>query len=112
MKVAQKKNRKVFKNLETPPLDCITDRNNNILTSLEDIAKEIHIQQSISNRPTIPTCHFLPNHPLQCTCGVRQYPWHDIDGFIIDKRGNPQNPPTHISRPRNIQPLSKKSSHQ
>ena len=88
----KKINRKVFKNLETPPLDYITDRNNNILTSPEDIAKEIHIQQSISNRPTVPTCHFLPNHPPQCTCRVRQYPWHDIDGLIIDKRGNPQTP--------------------
>ena len=41
---------------------------------------------------TISTCHFLPNHPPQCTCQVRQYPWHDIDEFIIDKRGNPQTP--------------------
>ena len=62
----------------------------NILTSLKDIANEIHIQQSISNRPTVPTCHFLPNHLPQCTCGVRQYPWHDIEGFIKDKQGNPQ----------------------
>ena len=40
----------------------------------------------------VPTCHFLPNHPLQCTCGVRQYLWHDIEGFVIDKRRNPQTP--------------------
>ena len=32
------------------------------------------------------------HHPPQCTCRVRQYPWHDIDGFIIDKHGNPQIP--------------------
>ena len=88
----KKINKKVFKNLVIPPLDCITNRNNYILTNLEDIANEIHIQQSISNRLTIPTCHFLPNHASQCTCGVRQYPWHDIDGFIIDKCGNPQTP--------------------
>ena len=88
----KKINRKVFKNLETSPLDYITDSNNNILTSPEDIANKIHIQQSISNRPTVPTCHFFPNHPPQCTCGVKQYPWHDVDGFIIDKRGNPQTP--------------------
>ena len=67
-------NRKVFKNLETPPFDYLTDQNNNILTSPEDIANEILIHQSISNRPTVPTYHFLPNHPPQCTCGVRQYP--------------------------------------
>ena len=83
-------NRKVFKNLETLPFDCIMDRNNNILTSPEDIANEIHTQQSISNRPTVPICYFLPNHPPQCTCGVKQYPWHDIEGFVIDKCGNPQ----------------------
>ena len=44
----------------------------------------------MSNRPTIPTCQFFPNHRPQCTCAVKQYPWHDIDGLIIDKRGNPQ----------------------
>ena len=84
--------REVFKNFETPLLDCITDQNNNILTSPEDIANEIHIQQSINNPPTVPTYHFLPNHTPQCTCGVKQYPWHDIDGFIINKHGNPQTP--------------------
>ena len=88
----KKINKKVFKNLETPPFDYIMDRNNNILTNPEDIANEIHVQQSISNRPTVPTCHFLPNHPRQCTCRVTQYPWHDIEGFVIDKRGNRQNP--------------------
>ena len=30
----------------------------------------------------------MPN----CTCGVRQYPWHDLNGYIIDKRGDPQTP--------------------
>ena len=49
-KISSKKiNRKVFKKFETPPLDCIIDRNNNILTSPKDIANEIHIQQSINN---------------------------------------------------------------
>ena len=91
-KSPKKINKKVFKNQETPPLDCILDRNNNILTNPEDIANEIHIQQSISNRPTVPTCYYQPEHPTQCTCGVRQYPWHDLDGFVIEKRGNPQIP--------------------
>lgn len=91
-KSPKKINRKVFKNNETSPLDCLTDRHNNILTSLDDIANEIHIQQSISNRPTVPTCHFQPDHPQECTCAVRQYPWHDLDGFIIDKRGEPHIP--------------------
>ena len=68
------------------------DRNNNILTSLENIANEIHIQQSISNKPTVPTCYFQPEHPPKCTCGVRQYPWHDLNGFVINKRRNPQTP--------------------
>ena len=66
----KKVNRKVFKNYETPPLDCIYDRNNNILTNPKDIANGIHIQQSISNRPTVPTCYFLPNHLHNCMCGI------------------------------------------
>jgi hypothetical protein len=33
----QKINNRVFKNQDTPPLDCIRDRNNNILTSPEYI---------------------------------------------------------------------------
>jgi len=85
-------NKKVFKNLQTPPLDCIMDRQNTLLTNPEDIATEIHIQQSIINRPTIPTCYHLPEHPPHCTCAVRQYPWHNLDGFILDKRGTPETP--------------------
>ena len=92
-KSPKKINRKVFKNSETSPLDSITDRQNNILTNPKDIAKEIYIQQSISNRPTVPTCHHQPRHPQHCTCSVRQYPWHDFDGFTIDQRGEPQIPP-------------------
>ena len=91
-KSPKKVNRKVFKNSETSPLDSITDSQNNILTNPEDIAKEIHIQQSISNRPTVPTCHRQSTHPQNCTCSVRQYPWHDFDGFIIERRGEPQIP--------------------
>ena len=68
------------------------DRNNNILNNPEDITNEINIQQSISNRPTVSTCYYQPEHPLQCTCGVRQYPWHDLDGFVIERRRNPQIP--------------------
>ena len=91
-KSPKKVNRKVFKNSETSPLDFIIDRQNNILTSLQDIAQEIHIQQSISNRPTVPTCHHQTTHHLQCTCSVKQYPWHDLDGFTIDHCGEPQIP--------------------
>jgi hypothetical protein len=88
----KKVNRKVFKNSKTSPLDSITDRYNNILTNPVDIAKEIHIQQSISNRPTVPTCEHQITHPQHCTCKVRQYPWHDLDSFTIDHRGEPQIP--------------------
>ena len=91
-KSPKKINKRVFKNLETPPLYCITDEHNNILTNPIDIANEIHKQQSLSNRPTVPTCHHQPEHTTYCTCGVRQYPWHDLDGYVIDKRGNPQTP--------------------
>ena len=88
----KKINRKVFKHSETSPLDSITDRHNQILTNLEDIAKEIYIQQSINNRPTVPTCKYLNTHPPYCTCGVRQYPLHDLEGFTIDQRGESQIP--------------------
>ena len=69
-KINRKINQKVFKNTETSPLDFIIDRQNNILTNPEDIASEIYIQQSISNRPTVLTCHYQNTHPLHCTCGV------------------------------------------
>ena len=88
----KKINKNVFKNSETSPLNSIIDRQNNILTNHEDIAKEIHIQQSISNRPTVSTCEYQTIHPQQCTCSVRRYPWHDQDGFTIDRRGEPQIP--------------------
>ena len=91
-KSPKKINRKVFKNTETSPLDSIIDKHNNILTNPEDIALEIYTQQSISNRPTVSTCKYQNTHPIHCTCAVRQYPWHDLDGYIIDKRGEPQTP--------------------
>jgi hypothetical protein len=52
------------------------------------MATEIYIQQSILNQPAIPTCHHQPNHDSNCVCGVRQYLWHDLDGFVLEKRGN------------------------
>ena len=84
-------NRKIFKNTETSPLDSIIDRQNNTLTNPEDTASEIYTQQSISNRPIVLTCHHQITHPLHCTCGVKQYPWHALDGYIIDKQREPQN---------------------
>jgi hypothetical protein len=80
----------IFKNMENTTLDSIQDRQGNILTNPKDIAEEIYIQQSILNQPTIPTIqgHHQPNHDLECVCSVRQYPWHDLDGFILEKRGN------------------------
>jgi hypothetical protein len=77
----------IFKNTENTTLDSIKDRQNNILTNPKDIAEEIYIQQSILNQPTIPTCYHQPNHDEKCVCGVRQYPWHDLNGFVIEKRG-------------------------
>ena len=88
----KKINRNFFKNTESSPLDSIIDRQNNILTNPTDIALEISTQQSISKRPTVPTCQYQNTHPLHCTCGVRQYPWHDLDGYIIEKRGELQIP--------------------
>jgi hypothetical protein len=78
----------IFKNTENTTLDSIKDRQGNILTNPEDIATEIYIQQSILNQPTTPTCHHQPNHDSNCVCGVRQYPWHDLDGFVLEKCGN------------------------
>jgi hypothetical protein len=73
-------------------LDSLLDTQNNFLTHLEDISIEIYRQQSVSNRPTVPTCFFQPDHPNHCTCAVRQYPWHDLEGFVIEKRGQPTTP--------------------
>ena len=84
--------KKIFNNQDSPPLDCIKDIFNNILTNPSDISNEIFIQQSISNSPTVPTCHHQPEHMPKCTCGVRQYPWHDLNGLALEKRGTPQTP--------------------
>ena len=85
----KKINKRVFKNQESSPFDCITYEHNNILTNPVDIANEIYKQQSISNRPTVPICYHQPEHTPYCTCEIRQYPWHDLDGFVIDKTENP-----------------------
>ena len=85
-------NRKVFKSADIPLLDCLTDRSNKILTNPHEIAQEIHAQQSINNRPTVPTCRYQPDHTQHCVCAVRQYPWHDLNGYTIEKRGDPITP--------------------
>jgi hypothetical protein len=36
----------------------------------------------------MPTCHHQPNHDPKCVCGVRQYPWHDLNRFTLEKRGD------------------------
>jgi gluconate kinase len=77
----------IFKNTKNTTLDSIKDRQGNILTNPKDIAEEIYIQQSILNQPATPTCHHQPNHDQNCVCGVRQYPWHDLDGFVLEKCG-------------------------
>jgi hypothetical protein len=48
--------------MENTTLDSIRDKQGNILTNLEDIAKEIYIQQSIFNQPFILACHHQPIH--------------------------------------------------
>jgi hypothetical protein len=78
----------ILKNTENTMLDSIKNRQGNILTNPEDIAEEIYIQQSILNQPATPTCHHQPNHDQKCICGVRQYPWHDLNGFVLEKRGD------------------------
>ena len=68
--------------------NSIQDRQGNILTNPKDFTEEIYIQQSILNQPAIPTCYHQPNHDPECVCGVRQYPWHNLDRFILEKRGD------------------------
>ena len=80
----KKTNRKVFKSNDTP-LDRFIDKFNNIPTDLEDVAQEIYAQQSNYNKPTVPTCYYQPDHIQYCTCGVRQYPWHDLDRYTLQK---------------------------
>jgi hypothetical protein len=78
----------ILKNTDNTTIDSIQDRQGNILTNPEDIAEEIYIQQSILNQPAIPTCHHQTTHNNKCVCGVRQYPWQDLSGFILEKRGD------------------------
>jgi hypothetical protein len=78
----------ILKNTVNTILDSIKDRQGNILTNPEDIAEEIYIQQSILNQPFTSTCHHQPNHNPKYVCGVKQYPWHDLNGFILEKRGD------------------------
>jgi hypothetical protein len=75
----------IFKNTNNTISDNLRDRQGNILTNLEDIAQEIHTQQSILNQFVIPTCYHKPDHHKTCTCGVRQYPWHDLNSFVLEK---------------------------
>jgi hypothetical protein len=64
------------------------DTNNNLLTNPIDIADEICTQQSKINAPIVKICKHQPQHHPNCTCQVRQYPWHDLNGFILQTRGN------------------------
>jgi hypothetical protein len=78
----------ILKNTENTTLDSIKDRQGNIQTNPKDIAEEIYIQQSILNQPSTPTCPHQTNHDPECICRVIQYPWHDLKGFILKKRGD------------------------
>jgi hypothetical protein len=78
----------IFKNTDNTTLDSIKDRQGNILTNPEDIAEEIHIQQSILNQLATPTYHNQTTYNRECICGVRQYPWHDLSGFVLEIRGD------------------------
>ena len=79
-------NKATFQNSDNPPLDSLLDKNNNIITHPTDIANEIFIQQSTTNAPTVKTCNHQPQHHPTCTCQVRQYPWHNLNGFILQKK--------------------------
>jgi hypothetical protein len=81
-----KGNKAIFQNNDNPPLDSLLDTNNNTLTNPLDIADEIFIQQSKINTPTVQLCKQQPHHPHNCTCQVRQYPWHDLNGFTLENR--------------------------
>jgi hypothetical protein len=78
----------IFKNTDNTTLKSLKDKQGNILTNPEDIAEEIYIQWSILNQPTTPTCHHQSTYNRECVCGERQYPWHDLNGFVLEKRGD------------------------
>ena len=85
----KQENKAIFQNSNNPPLDSLSDKNSNIITHPTDIVDEIFIQQSATNAPTMKTCIHQPQHHPTCTCQVKQYPWHDLNGFILQKRGDP-----------------------
>jgi hypothetical protein len=37
-------------------------------------------------------CHNHLKYGIKYTCAIKLYPWHDINGFILEKRGNPEIP--------------------
>ena len=78
----------IFQNTDNTTLDSMKDRQGNILTNLEDIAEEIHIQQLILNQPATPTCHHQTTHNCKCICAVRQYFWHNLSRFTLEICGD------------------------
>jgi hypothetical protein len=84
--------RTLFKGQNMHNIDCIRNNNNDILTHLENIAQEIYMQQRKFFSPTVPIYTNPTDHPPKCTCLIRQYPWHETNGFILEKRGKPRTP--------------------
>ena len=83
-KSPKKIHQKVFKNNKTQPLDYILNPNGDIITNPEDISNKIYSQQTVINKRTVPTCYHQTTHIHNCICNVKQYPWHDLDGFTIE----------------------------
>eukprot|EP00249_Psilotum_nudum_P025161 c29397_g2_i2 orf=1-981(-) len=83
----QTMHRKIFQSMDTVTLNALQSKNN-LLTHPHDISNEIYETQCNSFSPKAPTCQ-TTHHPNNCSCQDYKYPWHDFDGFVLEKRGNP-----------------------
>jgi hypothetical protein len=64
-------------------------------------------KQTNNSKPTANLCYQQPNENSMYTLAVIQYPWHNIDGYILEKRGIPKIP-SHKYFTKEVYDLSKK----
>jgi hypothetical protein len=88
--------KRIFADTGSSKLDYLKCHNGALATTSEEIVTELHNQESKIFRRTAPLCTHPHIHNNRCTCAARQYPWHDLDGFTLEKRGTPSIPATTL----------------